>query len=115
MKTTKITKLQINPETEAERAAVFTAIELAIACHEGDDEHAGTVRELAAALPDLRGKVWAAVELSPAALVLLEMGLEVHADWCEEPEADPDSQITGPTARKLAGELEALRAQGGVQ
>lgn len=114
MKTTKIVKLQINPETEAERAAIVTAIELAAAAHEGDPDHAAAVHELEGSLVDLRGAVWAAVDFSPAALLLLEMGLEVHADWSDEPEADPDSKITGEVARKLGVEIEALRKNGGV-
>lgn len=65
MKTTKIVKLQINPETEAERAAIVTALELAVAAHEGDPDFTATVRELEGALPDLRGAVWAAVDFSP--------------------------------------------------
>lgn len=114
MKTTKIVKLQINPETEAERAAIVTALELAVAAHEGDPEFTATVRELEGALPDLRGAVWAAVDFSPPALALLEMGLDVHADWSDEPDADPDCKITGEVARKLGAELEALRKNGGV-
>ena len=58
--------------------------------------------------------MWAAVDFSPAALALLEMGLDVHADWSDEPDADPDCKITGEVARKLGAELEALRKNGGV-